>query len=251
VTRDAVHARIVAVSFDAGGTLVEAVEPVGETYARLARAAGFPVTAAALEAGFQRAFAAAPPLAPPPHATQNLTDFERAWWRAVVDASLDHALAGAAGDDPAARERFFAATFEHYANTAAWRLLPEVTQVLAELQRRGPALLVISNFDRRLHALLAGLGIADLFRTILPSSEAGAAKPARAIFEQARRRLGGVRPEQIVHVGDSLREDVQGALAAGWQAVWLARDAGSTAAPAGATRIATLGELPGVLQSAG
>ena len=55
--------RVRAVSFDAGGTLIGIVEPVGETYARFARRAGFAADAHALDEGFRRAFAAAPPLA--------------------------------------------------------------------------------------------------------------------------------------------------------------------------------------------
>jgi putative hydrolase of the HAD superfamily len=239
-----------AVSFDAGGTLLEVVEPVGATYARLARVAGFAVAANALEAGFRRAFAAAPALAAPAGSAAGLLEFERAWWRALVDAALDHALGGTPQADPAARERFFAAAFAHYAQPGAWRLFPEVRSVLAELGRRGFALAVISNFDRRLHAVLAGLDLEGVFCATVASSEAGAAKPDPGIFHLARRRLGDPPPAQLLHVGDSLREDVHGARAAGWHAVWLDRSSsGAGSAPAGVTRIASLSELPRALQS--
>lgn len=239
------HGAVRAVSFDAGGTLIAPVEPVGATYARLARAAGLDADAAALDDGFRRAFAAAPPLAPPPGATEPLLAFEHAWWRAIVADSLAHAHGAPL---PAARagdfERFFAATYAHYARRDAWRLLPDAAEVVAELRQRGVALALLSNFDQRLHALVAAFDLAPAFRAVVPSTEAGAAKPARAAFEHVRQRLGGLAPSACLHVGDSLREDVSGALDAGWQAVWLDRDGDVSAPlPAGATRITRLAAL--------
>ena len=245
-----------AVSFDAGGTLIGIVEPVGVTYGRCARAAGFDADADALDEGFRRAFAAAPPLAPPAGHVGALLEFELGWWRAVVAASLAHALgAPVPPAHESAFERFFRATFAHYATPAAWRLLPDAAAAVHELRARGLALAVLSNFDARLHALLATLGLEGAFAVVVPSSEAGAAKPSRGAFEHVRRRLAAqppLAPAECLHVGDSLREDVEGALAAGWQAVWLDRDGAGerTVLPAGAARVASLAELPALLEGA-
>lgn len=245
--------RIRAVSFDAGGTLIGIVEPVGATYARFARRAGFAADADALDEGFRRAFAAAPPLAPPAGHTGPLLDFELAWWRAIVAASLAHAL----GEPlPASRaagfERFFDATFAYYAKAAAWRLLPDAAGTVRELQRAGLTLAVLSNFDRRLHALIEAFGLGDAFAAVVPSSEAGAAKPARDAFEHLRRRLAeraALAADECLHVGDSIREDVAGAIGAGWRAAWIDRDgAPSAELPDGAARIASLAELAALLR---
>jgi len=238
------------VGLDAGGTLFQVAEPVGETYARLARAAGFSVDAAGMEAGFRRAFAAAPPLACPAGFAGTLLDFERGWWRDVVDASLAHALGGAPSPARAADQaRFFDAAFAHYARPEAWRLYPEVRDVLTDLAARDLTLVVISNFDRRLHGLLDGLGIAGALAGAIASSEAGAVKPDPAIFARALGRLPDVTLGQCLHVGDSAREDAGGALAAGWRAVWLDRT-GDSQPPAGVTRITRLDELATLLQVA-
>lgn len=251
MTRD--DGAIAAVSFDAGGTLIGIVEPVGETYARFARRAGFAADAELLDDGFRRAFAAAPPLAPPADHAGPLLDFELGWWRSIVAASLAHAL----GDAAVARhgtdfERFFAATFAYYAEPAAWRVLPDARDAVRELRGRGLTLVVLSNFDARLHGLIARLGFGDAFTAIVPSSEAGAAKPAPAAFEHVRRRVAAasgtdLAPARWLHVGDSLREDVAGARAAGWHAAWIDREAhgdGATATlPPGASRIGDLGAL--------
>lgn len=246
------RARLRVVSFDAAGTLIEVAEPVGATYARLAREEGFDVNPDAMETGFRRAFAAAPPLAPAtPLPTHALDAFERGWWRDVVAGSLAHALHERSSDDAAtaaharAVERFFDAAFTHYASPAAWRLVDGAADVLATLHGRGFALAMISNFDRRLHGVLAGLGVADAFATVVASTECGTAKPEREPFDVARERLGGLPADACLHVGDSLRDDVAGALGAGWRAVWIDRaGAGDPALPAAATRITRLAALP-------
>jgi putative hydrolase of the HAD superfamily len=69
----------------------------------------------------------------------------------------------------------------------------------------------------------------------------GAAKPDPAIFARGL-ALAGVPAADAWHVGDSLREDVEGALAAGVQPVLLAR-AGAPVAPAGVRVIPSLEEL--------
>ena len=120
------------------------------------------------------------------------------------------------------------------------------------LRGDGLALAVLSNFDRRLHGIVAAFGLSDAFTAIVPSSEAGSAKPAHGAFEHVLRGLeanGAVAPAECLHVGDSIREDVAGALGAGLHAAWLDRD--GTAAdelPPGVPRIASLAELPGLLR---
>jgi putative hydrolase of the HAD superfamily len=182
-------------------------------------------------------------------------DFELGWWRAIVAASLAHALGEPVHAATEARdfERFFAATFAFYAAPAAWRVLPDAIGAVRALRRRGVTLAVLSNFDGRLHGLLAALGFGDAFAAVVPSSEAGAAKPARAAFEHVRRQVRDAagntfEAQQWLHVGDSVREDVAGACDAGWRAAWIDREGDATATlPAGAARITSLAALPELL----
>jgi putative hydrolase of the HAD superfamily len=66
-------------------------------------------------------------------------------------------------------------------------------------------------------------GLPDRFRFSVFADEHGSRKPDRRLFEAAV-RLAGCRPDQILHVGDSLLEDVAGAQAAGLRAVWINRE---------------------------
>ncbi|MBY0277222.1 HAD-IA family hydrolase [Candidatus Binatia bacterium] len=247
---------IAAVSFDAGGTLIGIVEPVGATYARFARQAGFTADADVLDEGFRRAFTVAPPLAPPADHAGPLLEFELRWWRAIVAASLAHALGDdAVGTHGDAFERFFAATFAYYAEPTAWRVLPDACDTVRELHGRGLTLAVLSNFDARLHGLIAQLGFGAAFTAIVPSSEAGAAKPSPGAFMHLRRRVAATTgtdlpPTRWLHVGDSLHEDVAGARAAGWHAAWIDRDGrgdGAATLPPGASRLTDLRALAQLL----
>jgi putative hydrolase of the HAD superfamily len=118
---------------------------------------------------------------------------------------------------------------------------PDVAPALEALRSRGIALVVVSNWDHSLHERLAETGLAPLVDGAVASAELGHAKPARAIFEHAL-ELAGAGPGEALHAGDSPREDVDGALAAGLRAVLVARDGhpSDVRAPV----IASLAELP-------
>ena len=72
-------------------------------------------------------------------------------------------------------------------------------------------------------------------------------KPHPSIFEAAL-TAAGVRADEALMVGDSLKADVEGALAAGLRAVWLRR-AGDVPAgvPASVPVIRRLHELPAII----
>ena len=48
-------------------------------------------------------------------------------------------------------------------------------------------------------------------------------KPQPAIFQHAT-DAAGVRPDEILYVGDSLHSDVQGGLGFGWHVAWFGGD---------------------------
>ena len=110
--------------------------------------------------------------------------------------------------------RFFEEVFDVFARPDTWMLYPETLKVLEDLKTQQYELGIISNFDSRLFVVLRGLGIAEYFQTVTISSLAHAAKPSGRIFTQALEKHA-VEPEDAVHVGDSLDEDVKGAQQAG------------------------------------
>jgi HAD superfamily hydrolase (TIGR01509 family) len=122
---------------------------------------------------------------------------------------------------------------------------PEVRETLRVLRARGCRLVVVSNWDISLPAVLREAGIEEALDGVLTSAMLGCAKPDAEIFAAAL-ELAGVAAEEAVHVGDSLECDVAGALAAGVRAVWVRRE-GTAEGPAGVPAIPSLAELPAVL----
>jgi FMN phosphatase YigB (HAD superfamily) len=66
---------------------------------------------------------------------------------------------------------------------------------------------------------MAAHGMLDLFESYAISCDDGWLKPAPQLFQKALGDLG-IRAEEAVMVGDSLRADVMGAKALGMTAVW-------------------------------
>ena len=166
----------------------------------------------------------------------------RGWWRRYLERLVEHLGAPPPGPFAAAE------LFHRFGEPAAWEVYPEVPATLAELARMGLKLAVVSNWDARLPPLLDRLGFGERFAAIVYSSDVGVEKPDPRIFHAALDRLG-VAPHEAVHVGDSVREDVEGALAAGMEPLHLVRPGAPSAlrrepAPAGRGDLADLSPLP-------
>ena len=123
---------------------------------------------------------------------------------------------------------------------------PEVPAALERWRAAGARLVVASNWDISLHGVLRETGLRELLDGVATSAEVGASKPAGALFAAAL-ALAGAGAGEAIHVGDSFDEDVEGARAAGIEAVWLRRDGHASdavgEAPAGVRVIATLDSL--------
>jgi putative hydrolase of the HAD superfamily len=124
---------------------------------------------------------------------------------------------------------------------------PDVSTALAALRARGLALIVVSNWDVSLPAVLRGVGLEEMVDAVVTSAQVGSPKPDQAIFDAAL-ALARVAPNRAVHVGDSIEHDVRGSLAVGIHPVLLRReDAEPGQPPPGVPTIASLAELPPLL----
>jgi len=96
-------------------------------------------------------------------------------------------------------------------------VLPEVPETLERLRAgSGIPLGVLSNFmvEGGIPCLLADHGLGGFFQQVVVSCDHGWRKPSPAIFEVAIGKAG-VRPQEILFVGDDLTADYRGAEAAG------------------------------------
>jgi putative hydrolase of the HAD superfamily len=208
-------ARIRAILFDAGGTLIFPARPVGETYARFARKHGVQLPAEATTTAFRQAMKSGSPRKPG-GVPSNGDD--RKWWKQVVKNSL-------AGHEFAASprfEEFFEEVYLYFAEPEAWGVYPEVPDVLEALRDYPVDLAVLSNWDARLHTVLDGHGLGEYFGRRFISAELGWEKPDAAIYRHVTESLR-LPAHALLSVGDDRANDFDAPRRAGWKAVHIDR----------------------------
>ena len=119
-------------------------------------------------------------------------------------------------------------------------LYDDVRPTLARLQAEGLRLGVISNFGPHLPGVLEHFQIDGYFDFVIVSAAVGVAKPDPRIFHLAV-EASGRPPDRLLYVGDHVGDDVEGAWAAGLDAVLV--DRGDRQPGALCPRIASLEEL--------
>ena len=205
------------VFFDVGGTLIEVSPSVGHVYAAACGRLGAKVEADTLQRAFDKAWVELGRVVPRgANRYQIYPGGETEWWERVSAFAFDYCAV------PVSQRPTVDALRSVFTHADAWRLYPETHEVLDELRRRGCRLGVISNWDSRLPGLLATLGLAGHFDSVVTSAMAGVEKPHPAIFAAAVDALGA-DPERAVHIGDRLDEDYHGARQAGLRALLLNR----------------------------
>jgi putative hydrolase of the HAD superfamily len=203
-----------AVFFDVGGTLVRPWPSVGAVYSNVGSRFGFDASADAMERAFREAWKTLKSDKP-----GTLTTSDKQWWRALVFEAL--ASLKLPGSEEA-RDAYFAALYDAFAQPAAWQIYPEVVATIQACRSRGRHVGVISNWDQRLRPLLAKLGLGPMFDSLTISCEVGAEKPDPKMFHAAL-RAAGVEAAEALHVGDALDEDIKAAENVGMRGIWIDR----------------------------
>ncbi len=100
-----------------------------------------------------------------------------------------------------------------------WDYVPDhVGPALQRLRQAGHQLVVVSNSNGTLRAMLERAGLAAFFDLVIDSGEEGVEKPDPRIFQRAIER-SRASVETTIHAGDLYEIDVVGARAAGLRAV--------------------------------
>jgi len=214
-------ARIQAVLFDLGGTLIESrrAEACGAWW----RPRGHTVHPEAVRAALYRTdhiFMEHFPAmwrAPGP-------GFHERYWAAV------HAELGLAAPPPAVTAGW----------GGHWMRSADAARTLEGLRAAGLRVGLVSNWGPGARETLEATGLRPLLDAAVFSCELGVGKPDPGIFLAAARALG-VPPRRCLHVGDNCWDDVAGSLAAGMRPVLLHRHPQWCAAPAvpAGTRLVT------------
>ncbi|MBD2577420.1 HAD family hydrolase [Oscillatoria sp. FACHB-1406] len=204
---------------DAVGTLFGVRGSVGEIYGEIAREFGVEAESAALERAFYQVFQASSPLTFPGVSVTEVPRREFEWWYEVSRLTFEKANALEQFSD---FQAFFTRLYGHFATPKPWQVYPDILPALEKWKEQRIELGIISNFDSRIHAVLEGLELRKYFHSITISSSLGVAKPDPAIFHKALAKHQ-CEPSRAWHVGDSVKEDYEGAKAAGLHGILLER----------------------------
>lgn len=203
-------ARIRAVLFDLGGTLVDDRDYAG--WVDLARRVYLDLDADTLAhfvAEVEREFDAHPPTV---DREEEFVEF----WRQILRRSAGKEI------DRRVAVQYLALLREAEGPV---RLFSDVRRCLDQLRAERRHLGIVSNStsEASVRRILHRVGILDYFERVVSSGSEGVAKPAAEIFRRATARLG-VRPEEALYVGNLPTTDVRAAAAAGLHSVWLNRE---------------------------
>lgn len=208
---------------DAVGTLFGVKESVGHAYGSIAREFGLSCDPVQLDRAFRETFSQSPPMVFPHLEPMQVITAEYQWWQEIALKTF-----AKAGYLPELQDfsLFFERLFNYFATAEPWFIYEDTLPALRKWWTQGYELGIISNFDSRLFLVLESLGLRDYFRSITISSEVASAKPDPHIFQVALTKHD--RSCQFFHIGDSYREDYQGAENSGIRGVWLHRQGKST-----------------------
>ena len=166
----------------------------------------------------------------------------------IHDGGAYAAIAGAVvealgGGPPVAVRASGEASVSEWVRVEKLARYDDLLPCLERLREAGIRLGLVSNTSRDLDEIVAAFALSAYIEVAVASVEVGLSKPSPAIFGAALVRAG-IEAGDAIMVGDSVEDDVKGALACGMGAVLLDR-AGRYDLPLPTIR--TLAELPGVL----
>jgi putative hydrolase of the HAD superfamily len=100
-------------------------------------------------------------------------------------------------------------------------LFPYTLEILNYLRDKGYQLHLITNgFEKVQQSKLDNSGLTGYFRQVITSEGSNSLKPQKEIFEYAFQRAGALPAESIM-IGDSIEADIQGAINAGIDQVYV------------------------------
>ncbi|MDQ3148719.1 MAG: HAD-IA family hydrolase [Chloroflexota bacterium] len=119
-------------------------------------------------------------------------------------------------------EAFYRRLNELFLVTSHWHIFPDAYPVLIALKERGLIVGAVSNWVWNLPELLHALDLVSHFDFIAASARIGFEKPHARIFEWALDQAN-VPADSVIHVGDHVDADVEGARGVGIDGVLIDR----------------------------
>ena len=194
------------ISFDATGTLFDPFPSIGAIYGEILQNHGIFLPEPELDMRFMAEYHKCRS-----HSPGVINEsVEKLRWQEVVQGILQEDYSTA----------LFEALWDGLGRGDHWKPKPRLRRTLGTLKEKGYRLIITSNWDRRLHRILSDLDLGDFFEHVFISSELGVEKPSEKVFSLIREQLD-VKPDTLLHIGNSATNDFLPALRAGWNALLL------------------------------
>jgi len=194
-----------AVTIDAEGTLLHPYPSVGAVYAEVLGGHGIILEPSDLDKSFRRAFRAASS-----EPRDEVSDrSEREFWRRVVRQTLEDC------DSKNRFEAIFEDLYDAFGSAHRWELVDDAFTTIRGLRDHGYRVGILSNWDSRLRRVLGELGLDSLLDGCFISCEIGFEKPDPRIFYYVE-NFFELASHEILHIGNTLIHDAEGAKDAGW-----------------------------------
>lgn len=251
VNRNSMLSRIRVISLDITGTILSFKAPIADTYADYCIKANLPdpPSKTEIKQAFKQAYAEQNAMYP--CFGYNQISIEQ-WWRQMVFKTIDYTgRKGVYSDD--ALYSYFQLVYQHYLSLDAYDVHHDTASFIAKYSQKYELGIISNTPTTTIDRLLPLTSLDKHFQWSVCSHKIGNEKPSIEIYEAAymiaKDSIPSLQRSEILHVGDSYHADCIGAIAAGYQAVYLDRakkgvqdwlhkpDYLSTAAPATANNI--------------
>jgi len=198
------------ISFDVTGTLIEPNPSIGAIYGEVLSDFGIDIAAEELDLRFMAAFHQVRKN-PRKEITQ---ESEMNFWQEVITIVLQKEVGSSTFED------IFERLWHTFADGKRWKTRPRLYRILQHLKDHGYQLMVVSNWDQRLHRIFEELDLNRFFDTIHISAEDGMEKPDPDWFARISTGLD-LPSNNFLHIGDSISEDFKAPREAGWLSLLL------------------------------
>ncbi|KAJ8932269.1 hypothetical protein NQ318_009223 [Aromia moschata] len=137
------------------------------------------------------------------------------WWKMVVKGTFNDSKINVEDEK---LDAVASHLIEVYKTSTCWQQGYGVSGLLSYLRNKGIPMGIISNFDPRLSTTLVNTKLRHYFQFVITSYEIGIEKPNPKIFEEAMHisKLWNLRPQECLHIGDTVMLDYHGARNSSW-----------------------------------
>ncbi len=120
-------------------------------------------------------------------------------------------------------DTLFSQLWKHFASPENWQLYDDVTACWSRLHANGDRIIVASNFDSRLHAIVEYFPQLSVAEAVYCSAEVGYRKPDPLFYQTVAKSLGLKDSDDVIMIGDDSENDFIAPRRFGWKALHLDR----------------------------